>query len=209
MMNCMTEVSKCPSEEQAQETIQRYIYNGASMNPTFRAGSILYVRPQARELAVGDVIVYSDTETKENIVHRVVSVRGEQVITRGDHNPSNDLLPVQPAQILGKVERVHDGVADKSVRGGQVGWWVVQFQRTLRRFVQVVKRLLGMPYRLFRRSGIAARIWKPGFVKVSFLDNGVRCIKYIHRQRTVAIWYPSQRQFECRKPYDLVLRPPD
>jgi signal peptidase I len=102
MMSCMTEASKCPSEEQAQETVQRYIYNGASMNPTFRAGYILYVSPQDRDFAVGDVIVYSDAETKENVVHRVAAVQGEQVITRGDHNPSNDLLPVQPSQNIGQ-----------------------------------------------------------------------------------------------------------
>ena len=205
----MTESSKTPNDQQAQQAVQRYIYNGASMNPTFRAGSILYVRPQARELAVGDVIVYSDSDTKDNIVHRVVAVRGEQVITRGDHNPANDLSPVQSAQILGKVERLHDGVTDRVVRGGQMGLWQVQFRRVLRSFGRLSRQALGMPYRLLRRSRIVGRFWNPAFTKVSLQESGIHCIKYIYRQRTVAIWYPSQGQFECRKPYDLVLQPPD
>ena len=204
----MAERPEPTDQELPQTAVQRYIYHGPSMTPTFRAGSILYVRPQMRGLTAGDVIVFRDTSSQENIVHRVVAVHGDELITRGDHNALNDELPVQPEQIFGKVERVQIGLAEKPVQGGQRGWRQAQLQRALQHLSGATKRVLGIPYRLLRRSGLVARFWHPVLTQVNFQENGICFIKYIHRRRTIAIWYPAQGRFECRKPYDLALRAP-
>jgi hypothetical protein len=36
-----------------------------------------------------------------------------------------------------------------------------------------------------------------------------RLVKYVYGGRTVAWWWPGQNRFECRKPFDLVLRRED
>jgi hypothetical protein len=33
-------------------------------------------------------------------------------------------------------------------------------------------------------------------------------VKYVHRSRTVAVWWPERRSFRCRRPYDLIIKSP-
>lgn len=52
------------------------------------------------ELKVGDVIVYDIKGQSTPIVHRIVKIEGDQIITKGDHNPSYD--PWKPTKIHGR-----------------------------------------------------------------------------------------------------------
>ena len=70
-----------------------------SMEPTFSKGALLFVRKDA-DLEVGDIVVYQ--AGSELIVHRIVALDGEQVITRGDANNVAD-APFSRTQIKGKV----------------------------------------------------------------------------------------------------------
>jgi signal peptidase I len=187
-----------------------YRYNGSSMNPTFHDGHLLYIRPDIQDLVVGDVIVYRDLVRKVNIVHRIVSISDHHLITRGDNNPYDDPDPVQLEQVLGKVETMEDNLAVKTVQGGQMGLWGTKLVKILRSLFQRGSLIYGYPYRLLRQSGLMGRFWRPVIVKVHVqINEGSFLIKYIHNHRTVAVWDPLQRQFNCSKPYDLVLFPPD
>ena len=70
-----------------------------SMEPTFSKGTLLFVRKDA-DLEVGDIVVYQ--AGSELIVHRIVALDGEQVITQGDANNVAD-APFSRTQIKGKV----------------------------------------------------------------------------------------------------------
>lgn len=52
------------------------------------------------ELEVGDVIVYDIKGQSTPIVHRIVKIEGDEITTKGDHNPSYD--PWKPTKIHGK-----------------------------------------------------------------------------------------------------------
>lgn len=70
-----------------------------SMEPTFSKGALLLVK-DTRQVQEGDIVVYQSG--KELIVHRIVSLNGEEVITQGDANNVAD-EPFEKSQIKGKV----------------------------------------------------------------------------------------------------------
>lgn len=70
-----------------------------SMEPELSVDDLLIVKP-ADTYEVGDVVVYQTQRTA--IVHRIVSINGEEIITRGDANSGDD-EPITLANIKGKV----------------------------------------------------------------------------------------------------------
>ena len=71
-----------------------------SMEPTFSAGDLIVVKEKSEDFAVGDIVVYQDIGSL--IVHRIVSVGEETVVTRGDANNADD-APIDISAIEGKV----------------------------------------------------------------------------------------------------------
>lgn len=79
-------------------------YGGAvvlsgSMEPTIMTDELIIVKAEDR-YAKEDVVVYQSG--KMLIVHRIVEIDGETVITRGDANNTDD-APIEMTQIKGKV----------------------------------------------------------------------------------------------------------
>ena len=70
-----------------------------SMEPELSVDDLLIVVP-ADTYEVGDVIVFQNQRTA--IVHRIVAINGEEIITRGDANTSDD-EPITSANIKGRV----------------------------------------------------------------------------------------------------------
>ena len=67
----------------------------------FLKGDVLLIKGVTDdELEVGDVIVYNIQGQPVPIVHRVVKIEGDNIITKGDHNPSYD--PWEAAKIHGR-----------------------------------------------------------------------------------------------------------
>lgn len=70
-----------------------------SMEPELSVGDLLIVS-RADVYDVNDVVVFQDGRT--GVVHRIISIEGEDVITRGDANNTDD-APIKYGQIKGKV----------------------------------------------------------------------------------------------------------
>ena len=70
-----------------------------SMEPTFSKGSLLLVK-DTRDVQEGDIVVYQSEN--ELIVHRVIALTDDTVITQGDANNVAD-EPFARTQIKGKV----------------------------------------------------------------------------------------------------------
>ncbi len=58
-----------------------------SMEPTFSKGALLVVK-QTDDPQVGDIVVYQDPG--ELVVHRIIAIDGDTVVTRGDANNAAD-----------------------------------------------------------------------------------------------------------------------
>jgi len=79
---------------------------GGSMSPTMEYGDlVISVKTEASGVVIGDVIDFHTNNG--NVIHRVVGHAGDELedgfITRGDANPAEDLSPVVPSQLRGKV----------------------------------------------------------------------------------------------------------
>ena len=70
-----------------------------SMEPELSVDDLLIVAP-ADTYEVGDVVVFQTQRTA--VVHRIVAINGEEVITRGDANSSDD-EPITLQHIKGRV----------------------------------------------------------------------------------------------------------
>ena len=70
-----------------------------SMEPTFSKGALLLVK-ETDQITTGDIVVYQ--ADRELIVHRIVEIDGDTVVTQGDANNVAD-EPFDRSEIKGKV----------------------------------------------------------------------------------------------------------
>lgn len=77
-----------------------FVVQSGSMQPAISAGSLILVS-KAESYRLGDVITYSRGRTLTT--HRLVEIRGQEFITKGDANQATDSTTVKKEQILGKL----------------------------------------------------------------------------------------------------------
>ena len=151
----------------------------------------------------------SATEGNQRVVHRVMALRSEGFITRGDANPSPDEGFVTPDQLEGRVAALERDGTTRHVFGGRVGHLRAGLARIGQRLGRPARRIASAPYCLLRASHIVRHWWNPKLRTLSLATPQGALVKFLHGNRTVARWWPGSGRFECRKPYDLVLRRPD
>jgi hypothetical protein len=186
---------------------KQFRYSGLSMRSTFTAGQMLYLRPEARNIQPGDVVIYRRGE--EHIVHRVYAVTPAGLRTRGDDNPMVDGLIVPLDDIVGVVEGAEGTEGLQPVIGGRRGLCKARLRWGIRGFFTRRLPWLGAPYRWLKAKRWVNRFWQPQVTTVRLKsDNGV-VVKYVVRGKTVATWQAQEARFTCSKPYDLVIFPPE
>jgi hypothetical protein len=187
----------------------QFIYTGPSMHPTFCSGQLLHVRPGVEDIKPGDVLVYVDDRNGGCfVVHRVSRLTSAGFVLRGDDNLLDDGVALVPARIMGRVEMVSQGGNFRPVLGGRIGLLRAQIGWGARRVANGLRRLFWRPYALLRTSGLVALFWRPQITKVGVQSEQGLQVKYIYKKRTIAVWVPSHRRFDCRKPFDLVIPSP-
>ena len=208
-------ISQINNEMIIPETLRRqglnlgFVYQGLSMQPTFRPGQLLYIRPEVRDFTPGDIIVFFDPDRPGYVVHRIRAISILGLTTQGDNNLHRDPVPVLPDQVIGRVEQVEHQNQLHHVIGGKKGLVLAQSGLRLRWVLRLISPILGRPYRWLRRSGWVKQVWQPHMVQVYLQNDQGIVIKYIYRGHTIARWWPHNERFECRKPYDLILRRED
>lgn len=70
-----------------------------SMEPTLRVNDLVVIR-QEDTYEAGDIVVFQSGT--DRIIHRILSIEGETVLTRGDANPVAD-SPIHISQVKGKL----------------------------------------------------------------------------------------------------------
>lgn len=78
-----------------------------SMAPKYKTGDYVIVRDtDASYLNTGDIIAYVSEESDtsgEVIVHRIVAIEEDTIVTRGDANPIDDKIKTTPTRVIGRV----------------------------------------------------------------------------------------------------------
>jgi len=206
MPSSLTESEFIPNIISQKGLTRAFLYTGPSMQPTFKPGQVLYARPQVQEVQAGDVLVYGQVDTR--VVHRVFALQPKGFVMRGDNNRLKDAELVNPEQVLGRVELVDDGKGIHPVLNGRKGFQRARWRWFFKSIEGPLRLVFGWPYRLGKARGWVTRFWKPE-IKVLKLEQGeARLVKYLFRGRTVATWDEANDHFSCRKPFDLVLQPP-
>lgn len=183
------------------------------MAGTFRPGDLLTLEcVHVADIRPGDVVVYRGPDHQHapvELVHRIVAVKLEGLVARGDSNPCVDATLVTKDNLLGRVTQLDRDSRMRPVRGGRLGLCRAQILRARLSVWQTIKRLGRRPYRWLRASGVVARYWHPRITKMSFNSDEGPLVKYVYKVRTVARFWPASGRFECQKPYDLVIPRPD
>lgn len=97
---------------------------GPSMYPTLRSiDNIITEKYKKRnEIRIGDVIVYPHPDKTFDVVHRIVEIKDDGVITRGDNNNKIDPYVVKFEDIKGKIIAITRGKKSIAIAGGGPGY---------------------------------------------------------------------------------------
>ena len=79
------------------------VITSGSMSPSFSIGDVVVASPHdGRELAPGDIVVFSDPARPGLLTHRIESTNPDgSYVTRGDANRQPDSTPLRPEQVVG------------------------------------------------------------------------------------------------------------
>ena len=188
--------------------IKRF-YRGISMKGTFCQGDVVTIAPtRLEELRPGDVVVFFRQRggAQDEIVHRVMRRISGGLVTRGDAVGREDAGVVSDGNLIGRVVCRERNGRTSAVHGGWVGLCrgrALHFYWGLRR--RAVRRMQ-KPYAMLKSTGIIARLWKPEIFRIMINSEEGPCIQHVWKNRIVARSWPDTGAFECRKPWDLVIR---
>jgi len=185
-------------------------YCGRSMIGTFRIGDCLTVNPVLlNSICKGDVVVFrglNERGEEKELVHRVMAVYSDHLITRGDNSPSVDTKVVTAENLVGLTTHFERNGRRHRIRGGHLGLLRAGLFHALFPLFRLARVVGGPAYRWLRESGLVAWLWCPILKKIHLRTNKGLLIKYTYKKRTVGRSWPEKGRFKCRKPYDLVLR---
>ncbi|MGH2891684.1 MAG: signal peptidase I, partial [Solirubrobacteraceae bacterium] len=87
------------------------ITSGTSMEPSFHTGDLAVVRP-ADHYRVGEVVAYHSTLLHVVVLHRIIAIRGDRYVFKGDNNNFVDPSPPTRSELIGAlwVHVPHGGV---------------------------------------------------------------------------------------------------
>jgi len=108
--------------DQIKNAATGIVVSGSSMYPTLKSPGYIDVQPYGNEKPRrGDIIHFRSPSSGTMVVHRVMKVRPQGLVTRGDNNTQNDPDLVPLLSVDGKVVAVKDAKGSRQLRGGPAG----------------------------------------------------------------------------------------
>lgn len=130
---------------------------GSSMQPLLCRGDQVTLQPYGADLPrVGDVVAYQASGGRV-VIHRVVRVEPNQLITRGDNCPQED-PPVLLEQLLGRVTTLTRFGQRSRVWGDRAGRLLGSALRRANPWSRRVRSWLGPSYRAAAATGVVQRL---------------------------------------------------
>lgn len=136
--------------ESKQAAPSGVVFSGNSMHPTLKEPDYLEIRSyDGAKPRRGDVVYFRSPRTGIMVVHRVMAVRPEGLLTKGDNNPHRDPDIVSANNLTGRVVAARSSERERRVRGGAAGMLEHYYARMSRKAAMAAHRLC----RFFFRSG--------------------------------------------------------
>jgi signal peptidase I len=182
-------------------------YRGSSMNPTLVEPELLEIIPYADERLIrkGDVILFLAPGGSSSMVHRVMRVTCEGILTRGDHNRFDDAQKARAAQLRGRVVAARYGNRRRTVHGGPAGLAWHYFLRLWLAIDRHASSVLSPPYRALSRSGLMRR-WLPAKYRprvMAFQDKRLLMLG----SHVIGRYDLRQRKWQVKRPFRLICVP--
>ena len=103
--------------------------SGPSMLPTLKSGDglRLYKYRDKTEIKIGDIIVYPHPDKPFDVVHRIIKIKVDGVITRGDNNNKVDPYLIKFGDIGGKVISTKRKTKLINLTNGKLGYYLHRY----------------------------------------------------------------------------------
>ena len=83
--------------------IKFLIVQSGSMEPTIKTGSVVLVKPKDT-YNLGDIITFGTiSKTQAPTTHRIIEIKDNKYITKGDANNGPDLREIKKTEVIGKM----------------------------------------------------------------------------------------------------------
>ena len=118
---------------------------GASMSPFIRDGDVLTLVPwEGRNPAAGRVVAWFNPQTQKLIVHRIVAVKGNFFLIKGDNSPTQADGWISREQIISAVARVERMGRQVRLGMGMEGWLIAYLSKIglLTRIISRLRRVI-------------------------------------------------------------------
>jgi len=174
------------------------------MNPTLKPGDglELYTYMGPAEIRVGDVIAYPHPSRTVDVVHRIIEIRRDGVITRGDNNNRIDPYTVRFEDIIGKVIAAKRKNRLIPVKGGKTGFYIHKLMLLRKYFMLYGLTPLSFFSDIIAASGIF-NIFHPVFKLRIIHINGEyqRQLILVSGNRAIGRQLPGSGEWQIRFPY--------
>ncbi len=183
-------------------------YFGPSMNPTLREPELMEIRPYGnRPFRIGDVTFFLPPETDQPIVHRIVSLTPEGIVTLGDNNNCNDPFFLRPEHIKGQVVAAWRGQKRRKIAGGLMGRATSRWLRCRRILDHGASPLLHPLYQsLSHWGGIAWLL--PASCRprvIAFHFQGRDQFQLLLGRRVIGRYDEKKQQWQIQRPFHLIV----
>lgn len=185
----------------SRHNVKFIVYQGSSMSSIFHDMDVLYYTPNKR-IRAGDVVVIKIPESKQKIIHRIISVGKKGIRTMGDCNPYPDNCLLSPGQILGTVIYGYRGRRRFSVSGGPVGLARMYKERLKRLIIKSACPVLSSLYHSFHIYRLVIFLIRPK--KVAFKRPDGTELHLLSRGRVIGRQLPGQK-WQIKSPFRYLL----
>jgi signal peptidase I len=185
-------------------------YFGKSMNPTFREPELLEVEPyEDKPVRCGDVIYFTSPDKRTPVVHRVIQITPEGILTRGDNNPLLDSYCLSSDQITGKVVSALRGEMKHKVWGGKAGRLIGSGMYGLRWLDRKISTHLHPLYTWLSQQDHFARILPAGLRPriLCFKQNGADHIFLFWGNFQIGQYDEKKGEWMIQRPFRLFVSP--
>lgn len=145
------------------ELVRSILHTGNSMIPVLRPLDTYHITPYGdSKIQCGDVIVFQHPSSNRKVTHRIISLEGRKIITRGDNNWFVDNWVLSPEDIKGKVMYAQRRNRQLRIYGGLTGRVLTALLRRKSRITRQIRSgiydLLRPAYQRLERSGLLKRL---------------------------------------------------
>lgn len=79
-----------------------------SMKPVFERGDMFIVQSISLTPEIGDIITFNVADKNYDVSHRVIAIKNDIIITKGDNNPRKDEYKTRQKNIKGKAIQINN-----------------------------------------------------------------------------------------------------